>query len=188
MDNNESTTPNDEQSSTESALVHSPLVNEAGEPVSSAMKDALGEFWIAVKRLPAYLKLAGAMGRDERVPRSAKAVLITGGVYAVSPIDLVPGVIPVAGQLDDLYVILMAIRHAVRITPDDLANEHLAKAGVNREDIDRDLAAVRKLVKEAAVATAKFGIRTMKDAGTRVRRFAEQRSRRGGMKRDDKPL
>lgn len=188
MSDDETTIQNDAQSSTESALIHSPFVTEAGEPASSAMKDALGELWIAVKRLPAYLRLSAAMARDERVPKSAKAVLITGGVYAVSPIDLVPGVIPVAGQLDDLYVILMAIRQAIRITPDNIAAEHLAKAGVSRAEIDHDLAAVRKLVKEAAVATAKFGLRTMRDTGTRIRHFAEQYSQRGGAKRDNKPL
>lgn len=166
----------------------SPFVDEKGEPRSSAMRDALSEFWISLKRLPAYVKLAAAMGRDDRVPKSAKAVLIGGGLYTVSPVDLVPGVIPVAGQLDDLYVILTAIQQAIRITPAAVADEHLAKAQVSREDIEHDLAAVRTLVKEAAKVTVSFGIRTMKQTGSRIRQLAGQYTQRGGAKRDDKPL
>jgi uncharacterized membrane protein YkvA (DUF1232 family) len=152
------------------------------------MKAALGEFWIGVKRLPAYIKLAAAMARDERIPKKSKALLITGGAYAVSPIDIVPGIIPVAGQLDDLYVILTAIQQAVRLSPKDVADQHLANFDITREDIEHDLASVRNLVKEAAVVTAKFGMRTMKDTGNRIRRFAGQYTQRGGAKHDNKPL
>jgi uncharacterized membrane protein YkvA (DUF1232 family) len=183
----ENTNSNDVQPA-DSALVRSPFTNEKGEPASSAMKAALDEFWFGLKRLPAYLKLAAAMGRDPRVPKSAKAVLVTGGAYAVSPIDLVPGIIPVAGQLDDLYVILTAIQQAVRLTPDAVAAEHLAKTGITPENITHDLASVRRLVKEAAVATAKYGLRTMKQTGNRIRRFADQNLQRGGAKHANKPL
>jgi uncharacterized membrane protein YkvA (DUF1232 family) len=164
------------------------LVDEQGQPRSSEIRQALEEFWTGVKRLPAYIKLAAAMGRDERVPKSAKAFLVTGGVYTVSPIDLVPGIIPVAGQLDDLYVILTAIQQAIRVTPKPIADEYLAKYNVTRDDIEHDLAAVRNLVKQAAIVTAKFGMRTIRQTGSRIRRLAEQYTQRGGASRDDKPI
>ena len=173
---------------TNASLVRSPFVDEQGNPRTSNMKTALGEFWIGVKRLPAYVKMAASMARDERIPKKSKALLVTGGAYAVSPIDLLPGIIPVAGQLDDLYVILTAIQQAIRLSPKDVADEHLAKFEISREDIEHDLASVRNLVKEAAIVTAKFGLRTMKKTGSRIRRFAGQYTQRGGTKNDSKPL
>lgn len=170
------------------ALLPSPLVDEHGEPRNSAIRDALAEFWIALKRLPAYVKLAAAMGKDERVPKGAKAILIGGGIYTVSPVDLVPGIIPVAGQLDDLYVILTAIQQAVRLSPDEVAEEHLTKQGIAKADIDHDLAAVRTLVLEAGKVGVAFGVKTVKQAGNRIRQFAEQVGNKRGSTRDDQPL
>src|SRR3712207_5606231 len=63
----------------------------------------------AVRRLPRYLRLTWNLARDERVPRGAKAFLVVGGAYALSPIDLIPGIIPVAGQIDDVLVLLVAL-------------------------------------------------------------------------------
>ena len=170
------------------SLVRSPFVDEHGQPRSSAMKAALTEFWTGVKRLPAYIKLAASLARDERIPKKSKAMLLAGGAYAVSPIDLVPGIIPVAGQLDDLYVLLTAIQQAIRFSPAEVADEHLVKYDITRDDVDHDLASVRNLIKEAAIVTAKFGLKTVKDTGNRIRRFAGQYTQRGGSKHDDKPL
>ena len=63
-----------------------------------------------IRRLPRYAKLAWALGRDDRLSRSRRAALIAGAAYLASPIDLVPGIIPVAGQLDDAAAILFALR------------------------------------------------------------------------------
>lgn len=152
------------------------------------MKAALAEFWIGLKRLPAYLKLSASMAKDDRIPKTSKGMLVVGGAYAISPIDLVPGIIPVAGQLDDLYVILTAIQQSIRMAPDDVADEHLARHGVTRDDIEHDLAAVRNLVKEAALITAQFGLRALKNTGNRIRRFADQYTQRGASKHDNQPI
>src|SRR3954470_3547948 len=84
-------------------------------------------FWAAVRHMPAYLHLAANLARDSRVPKSAKVALAVGGVYAISPVDLVPGIIPVAGQLDDLVVVLFAIRTAVRACSPEMATLHLER-------------------------------------------------------------
>jgi uncharacterized membrane protein YkvA (DUF1232 family) len=51
---------------------------------------------------------------DRRVPRRRKAVLLLLLAYLVSPIDLVPDVVPVAGHLDDAVVAALALRHVLR--------------------------------------------------------------------------
>lgn len=117
----------------------------------------LKRFWEAVKHLPAYVKLAAAIVRDPDVPNSAKVVLGMGGGYAISPIDLVPGIIPVAGQMDDLYAMLTALRQSLKRMPDDVARRHLDAAGVTREQIEDDLTSIRDLAKLAVVKSLKFG-------------------------------
>jgi uncharacterized membrane protein YkvA (DUF1232 family) len=127
----------------------------------------LDEFWITVKRVPKYLKLIANMARDPEVPSSAKAALAVGGVYVVSPVDLIPGFIPIAGQLDDLVVLMLAVRTAVKACPPEVAARHLDRAGVTRDDFDHDL----KSVKDTAIWVASWGLRmTVKIAerGTRI--------------------
>lgn len=114
-------------------------------------------FWAAVKRMPSYIRLAANLAKDPDVPNAAKGVLAVGGGYAVSPIDLVPGIIPVAGQLDDVYVMLTALSRALKMTPTDVADRHLATAGLHQDDIETDLQAVRDLVRVAFRKSVAFG-------------------------------
>lgn len=155
------------------------LADRAGAGTKSSPE--LQRFWEAVKRLPAYLRLAASIAKDGEVSKSAKGVLAVGGGYAVSPIDLVPGVIPVAGQLDDLYVLLTAIQQTLKMMPADVADRHLAKAGITRDDIDGDLKAVRDLVRVAVKKSLKFGGKTLGRISRAAFGFAnEQRKRRSG--------
>ena len=106
--------------------------------------DPLGERTAsAVGRLPRYALLAGLLVTDPRVPRSAKAALTAGGIYLVSPVDLVPGLIPVAGQLDDLAVMLVALRFAIRSSPPGVVRPLLERSGVTLAELDADLATLR---------------------------------------------
>jgi uncharacterized membrane protein YkvA (DUF1232 family) len=50
---------------------------------------------------------------DPRVPVGSKLLLGLLVVYLVSPIDLIPDFIPVAGQLDDALLLALALRHLV---------------------------------------------------------------------------
>ena len=96
-----------------------------------------------VTRLPMYARLGADLARDPDVPATAKASLVAAGAYAISPIDLVPGIIPIAGQMDDLAALLLAIRFAVRMTPKEVAFPHLERAGITAQQVDDDLKAVR---------------------------------------------
>lgn len=128
----------------------------------------LQRFWGVVRRLPRYVALGIGLARDERVPRRAKAAVLLGGAYAVSPVDLVPGIIPVAGQLDDMVVLLLALRRAVRASPEPVAAELLAGAGLTLVDFDEDLAACRATARWMAAKGLRFGGRLAAGAGRRV--------------------
>jgi uncharacterized membrane protein YkvA (DUF1232 family) len=97
-----------------------------------------------IRRLPAYSRLAWALVRDGRVGKRQKALVLGGIGYLVSPIDLIPGFIPVLGQLDDLTVALWTLRTALRGLPADLAAEHLGTQGLSWDLLDADLARTRQ--------------------------------------------
>ena len=50
------------------------------------------------------LKLAWRLFRDRRVPLYLKALPVFALLYAISPWDLVPDILPAVGQIDDLIV------------------------------------------------------------------------------------
>ncbi len=162
------------------------IVSRTG--VDPAQDRVMADVWETVKRLPRYIKLATLLARDSRVPKSSKAFLIVGSAYAVSPIDLVPGVIPVAGQLDDLYVILTALQQAIRACPDEIVEEHLAATGITVAGIDADLANVRKMVRRGVAWTLRNGGKALLGATKYASSMIGKQRRKGGLTHDEKPL
>ena len=64
--------------------------------------------------LPACVTAARRLRRDPRVPRRAKLAVAFAGLWALSPIDLIPEFLPVIGPLDDVVVAALALRYAAR--------------------------------------------------------------------------
>ncbi len=138
----------------------------------------LGPYMNMITRLPVYVRLATDLARDPDVPASAKASLVAAGAYAISPIDLVPGIIPVAGQMDDLAALLLAIRFAIRMTPKDVAVPHLERAGITPQQLDDDLKAVRDatfwLARRAASGIRNAAVNGAYRVRASVRRWADR--------------
>jgi uncharacterized membrane protein YkvA (DUF1232 family) len=99
-------------------------------------------FGALVRRFPAYARLAWRLARDRRMGGTRRAAVFGAAAYLASPIDLVPGIIPVVGQLDDAAVALMGLRYALGGLPDPERKAHLDAVGLVAEDLDRDLATV----------------------------------------------
>lgn len=78
----------------------------------------------AALMLPNILKLIGRLLLDPRVPRRAKITLGVAGAYVVSPIDLVPDVIPVIGWADDVLLVLFAIDSLIERAGPEIVDEH----------------------------------------------------------------
>ncbi|MEJ7901777.1 MAG: DUF1232 domain-containing protein, partial [Thermomicrobiales bacterium] len=158
-----------------STELKTPPRDSAGEP--PLQPSALDPMWRLIKRLPAYARLSTALARDPRIPAAARAMLIGGGVYLVSPVDLVPGFIPVAGQLDDLYVLLMGLRGAIRLSPPGVIEEHFARVGLPVAIVDEDLAAIRTFVRRGLKWTVDNGgkaLSRMSRSATSLARRARQ--------------
>jgi uncharacterized membrane protein YkvA (DUF1232 family) len=60
---------------------------------------------------------------DPRIPRRRKLLLLSTIGYLAMPIDLVPDFIPVAGQLDDAAVVVLALRFVLRGAGDELVRD-----------------------------------------------------------------
>jgi uncharacterized membrane protein YkvA (DUF1232 family) len=73
--------------------------------------------------VPDCAVLASRLARDPRVPRRRKLLLLALAAYLVLPVDLVPDVIPVAGQLDDAILVAVVLRHLVRAGGEPLIRE-----------------------------------------------------------------
>jgi len=139
----------------------------------------LVRFWEVIERMPRYLRMSLALMRDSRVPPTAKAALTFGGAYTISPIDAIPGFIPVAGQLDDLLVALFSIRGALALCPDGVATEYTARFNVAVPGIDADIKTTLETVqwlavkalsaaRRLAVWEGKFLVRTSRRAANRL--------------------
>ncbi len=70
------------------------------------------------------VRLSWALLKDSRVPLTLKAIPLAALVYTLSPIDLIPDVIPILGQLDDLGVLMAALTTFNRLAPPDIVEEH----------------------------------------------------------------
>jgi uncharacterized membrane protein YkvA (DUF1232 family) len=95
-----------------------------------------------VRRMPAYVRLAWRLGKDPLLSKARRATVIGAVGYLASPIDLVPGIIPVLGQLDDIAVALAAIRLALGGLDADRRRVHLEAVGLADDDLSADLRTV----------------------------------------------
>ncbi len=91
---------------------------------------------------------------EARLTRKQKVILSTGLVYLASPIDLIPGFIPVLGQLDDILVLLLCLRQVVREYDEEKVDQMLAAQDLSREQIDEDIVLVKETMKAIAKKTA----------------------------------
>jgi uncharacterized membrane protein YkvA (DUF1232 family) len=91
-----------------------------------------------IRRLPAYGLLAWRLSRDPDVPAVRRGALIGAAAYLVSPIDAVPGIIPLLGQLDDLVVVVAALRFALAGMPPERRRMHLVAAGLSEATLAAD--------------------------------------------------
>lgn len=77
-------------------------------------------------------RLALRLARDSRVPMTAKLVLGGTLLYLVSPVDVVPDWLPIAGQADDIAVLIAGLNMFIKACPRRLVDEHSGK--VNRDE------------------------------------------------------
>lgn len=78
----------------------------------------------AVRLLPDLVGLVQRLARDRAMPRSLRVTLWLLVGYLLLPFDLVPDFIPVLGWADDVVVVAVALRRAVRVAGPDAVDRH----------------------------------------------------------------
>jgi uncharacterized membrane protein YkvA (DUF1232 family) len=92
-----------------------------------------------LSHLPRYGRLAWNLSRDPALPTVRRAAAVAAVAYLVSPIDLVPGIIPAVGQLDDLVVIVLGVHFALAGVDPQRRLAHLERVGMRDQDLESDL-------------------------------------------------
>ena len=67
----------------------------------------------AIKQLPSYLRLLLGLFSDSRVSKVDRFFVIAAAAYIISPIDFIPDVIPFFGDVDDVFLLMLALQRLV---------------------------------------------------------------------------
>ena len=66
-----------------------------------------------MKQLPAYLRLLGGLLTDRRVSPVDKLLVAGAMAYIALPVDFIPDFIPFLGEVDDVFILVMALQRLV---------------------------------------------------------------------------
>lgn len=81
-----------------------------------------------VRQLWRDLRLAWALLRDRRVPLWTKLVIPAAwAAYFLLPLDVIPDLLPVLGELDDLMLLLLLVRLFIALSPSDVVADLRAR-------------------------------------------------------------
>ena len=107
---------------------------------------SLWPFIPIASRAPVYGRLMVELVVDRRVPWSRKAMLGFAAAYILSPIDLVPDVIPFFGRVDDVVVTIIALDLFLEGVPRELMIEKMYTLGIDGRELERDMEAARRFL------------------------------------------
>jgi uncharacterized membrane protein YkvA (DUF1232 family) len=118
-------------------------VDPAGMPRTGAKRTVI----YYMKQLPAYLRLLGGLLTDRRVNAVDKLLVAGAMAYIVMPIDLIPDFIPFIGEVDDVFVLVMALQRLVANAGRSVLTAHWSGAAEDLADLN---------LREALAAAAFF--------------------------------
>jgi uncharacterized membrane protein YkvA (DUF1232 family) len=79
------------------------------------------------------MRLTVRLLREPEVPLLIKALPVLAALYVISPLDFVPDLLPVLGQLDDLGVIVIAVEAFLKLCPAGAVDFHRAAMAQGRK-------------------------------------------------------
>ncbi|MBL0940511.1 MAG: DUF1232 domain-containing protein [Gemmatimonadaceae bacterium] len=66
-----------------------------------------------IRQLPSYLRLLVGLVGDSRVSRIDRFMVVAAIAYIVSPFDFLPDLIPFIGEVDDIFLLMLAMQRLV---------------------------------------------------------------------------
>lgn len=67
----------------------------------------------ALKELPNFLRLLGGLLTDRRVSNTDKLLVAGAVAYVLLPMDFIPDFVPFIGEVDDLFVLVLALQRLI---------------------------------------------------------------------------
>ena len=64
----------------------------------------------AIRQIPSYLRLLLGLLMDGRVSKVDRLLVVAAAAYMVSPLDFIPDLIPFLGEVDDVYLLVVALQ------------------------------------------------------------------------------
>ena len=77
-----------------------------------------------LRSLLSRARLTARLLREPLTPLAVKALAALPLLYVISPVDLLPDLVPILGQLDDIGVVLLAIEGFLSLVPSHLVDYH----------------------------------------------------------------
>lgn len=77
-----------------------------------------------IREIPNLLKLLGRLATDSRVSAVDKGIMAATIAYVVSPIDLIPDWIVGFGQIDDIYLLALALDRLLNNAGEQVLLDH----------------------------------------------------------------
>ena len=100
-----------------------------------------------MKQLPAYLRLLAGLIMDKRVSAVDKLFVAGAMAYIALPMDLIPDFIPFIGEVDDVFILVLALQRLVSNAGRNVLLSHWTGAIEDLQDLN---------LKEALAAAAFF--------------------------------
>ena len=97
-----------------------PVAGEPEPPRTGAKRTIVS----TMKELPNFMRLLGGLMTDRRVSNTDK--LLVGGAiaYILLPMDFIPDYIPFLGEIDDLFVLVLALQRLIANAGRSVLEDH----------------------------------------------------------------
>lgn len=129
------------------------------------MEENEKDIFSVIGRLPAYSKLLFKLYKSREISKRHKLTLSMGIAYSLSPFDFIPGIIPVAGQLDNLLIMLRCLDKVLKAVNEETRDKFLSDEGITLEQIGEDIRLSNDTLKAIGKGTVKVISNTAKFVG-----------------------
>ena len=85
-----------------------------------------------LRTLVSHVRVTLRLLREPRVPLLFKLIPVLAAGYVISPLDFVPDILPIVGQVDDLGIIFIALETFLRLSPTGAVDYHRAAVAEGR--------------------------------------------------------
>jgi uncharacterized membrane protein YkvA (DUF1232 family) len=96
----------------------------------------LGLLWWKFKK---ELMMVWTMLRNPAAPALSKLVVLLAAVYIISPVDLIPDVIPVLGWIDDGVISMLLFKLAFKLLPKEMYESLKAQFEKKGRKVDNEV-------------------------------------------------